>query len=845
MTNRRVEWCVLALLAAGCGGTSPDAGRTKQVDAKEPAAPIAEKPAAPVAEKPAAPVAEKPAVPTVRSGSMEEVQASIDAMCVGLSAEQRQQFAKDMYDLGQEEGRRQFQLNKTVDPLELFRKLEGKTVAEIHELAEASRRQEGEKAPAVAKADPAPAAPASDVQAEPDRGAQVEPDRGAGDAGPGALASNATKPPGSSPGLPTPGAGESEGSPKSAGASESAKPADTADPPAAETPKPASPPPPRRLAGRLRPRAAAPAGAGGASPGIAQNAGPDPSQPAEIPIQPSYVAERLVQEPEGQFDDRRERVRDVAPDGGLLVGVRVGYRDIFGGNRIAAIQPIFQVGDAYVEGQISGGPVPLVTTIVARPGYAVGALQTKTGGGLNAFRLEFMRVDETRLDMSDAYHSAWIGEREGGGPTDADGAGRFVVGIVVRSDSGGVTGLGLVLDSGPDPSPAMKSRRDESPRPPVPATDAGPDPAKPAEIALGVEYEPGSLVDDPDSQRNGGNATFRETAPDRGLLVGAFVRHAVTPDEMSIINAVQPIYQVGNEYRLGEFRGEPTVPEVTVVARPGYAVGAVETKRGERSICLRPVFMRVGKDGLDPDDSYRSSWIGLPREGQPTEVRGEGHFAVGIVGQSAGGVIHLIDLVFAPDAATARLPEAGAKPVDRPPAADPGPDPSKPAEFEIALEYSRNHVETRPLREFGGLREGFSTIGPRGGILVGFRATIDDTDGHQAINSLTPIYQVGGTYQVGRRMGRNPDTVTRILARPGYAVAGIDARVAGPLTSVRFEFMRADGDRLDPDDSYVSDWVGHGRGHLSSVTGDGYPVVGILGRGNSRGIEALGLVIAK
>jgi hypothetical protein len=816
MTIRRSVLSVLVLFTAGCGGTTPKAGPAKPADDASQAAPAARQPAA----------------PTVRAGSMEEAKASIEAMSAGLSRERLKQFSQDLYDLGRAEGLRQGLARVPFDPLQTFRIVEGMTVDEVHQMAELARQQQSQytTAPAASQAG-APDAPG------PGPRVQSKSNLSASGQRKGGVTLGMTKSSGETSGLSVSGSGSSDSSAATATASTARA---AAVPPRVTAPAPTRPPPPRPLAASPAP------GAAPVMPGVARDAGPDPSRQAETPIEPSYTAERLVEEPEGIFADPRECIRDVAPDDGLLVGVRVGYFEFFGGAKIAAIQPVYQVGASYVEGGIWGDrTASLATTVVARPGYAVGAMRTQTGAALDAFRLEFMRAAGDRLDPNDSYLSAWIGDRRGGGPGEVDGAGRFVIGIVARTSERAINALGLVLDDGPGPVSVAAARRGASGNSSPAATDSGPDPSQAAAVRLGVDYDPGGLADDPATAFDGPGEPFRDIAPDRGLLVGAFVRHAETADG-PVIRALQPIYQVGDTYRVGASHGESSQSEVDLVARPGYAVGSVETQPGGSGLAsLRVAFRKVGPQGLEPKDAYYSPWLGAFRNDLAIESRGDSRFAVGIVGRGTEREILALDLVRATDAVASRVPEAEAEagPGDDRPEADSGPDPSQPAEIAIELEYSRNRLDGRPPSGFGDPREGFRSIAPRRGLLVGLRAAVGEVDGRPAIVSLKPIYQVGGTYHIGPRLGGSPEAQMRIVARPGYAVAGIDARNDGPLSALRFEFMRAEGARLDPDDSYLSPWVGRGRGRLSAVSGDGRPVVGIIGRGTGRAIDALGLVL--
>lgn len=171
--------------------------------------------------------------------------------------------------------------------------------------------------------------------------------------------------------------------------------------------------------------------------------GPSFLKPAEVPIEASQSGGFLsaIPEPSG---NPREQFRELAPPRGVLVGLRVGYVEIFGGPKVAMVEPIFQVGNRYVPGKRHGKPIRPEMTVVARPGYAIGAISTRTGLTVDAFQVEFMRFKDGRLDPDDSYTTNWLGDPRGGSPRDASGEGRLVVGIHGRSNGREINMLGLV-----------------------------------------------------------------------------------------------------------------------------------------------------------------------------------------------------------------------------------------------------------------------------------------------------------------------------------------------------------------------------------------------------------------
>ncbi len=177
---------------------------------------------------------------------------------------------------------------------------------------------------------------------------------------------------------------------------------------------------------------------------IDDDPGPDPSKPAEIAIEVTSGSARLVELPK-EADRRRTRgetFRETAPKGGLLVGVRVGYVK---GQKVGSVQPIFQAASAYVEGERRGAPVDGETTIVAKPGYAVGGVNARIGLLVDAFQLVFMKYKNGKLDPKDTYVSAWIGDPRGGNLKNVSGNGKIVAGIHGVTNQREVNSLGLVV----------------------------------------------------------------------------------------------------------------------------------------------------------------------------------------------------------------------------------------------------------------------------------------------------------------------------------------------------------------------------------------------------------------
>jgi hypothetical protein len=145
----------------------------------------------------------------------------------------------------------------------------------------------------------------------------------------------------------------------------------------------------------------------------------------------NYPTEDLQDLPRS-FDSEREGFRDVGPAGSVLVGVRVSYID-HGGPKVRSAQPIYRLGKNHYVGQIHGEVIGPVTTIVAKPGYAVGGLVTHAGLTVDGFRMVFMKIEGDHLDPNDSYNSPWLGDLNGGGPGEVSSQGEKVVGLQGRS----------------------------------------------------------------------------------------------------------------------------------------------------------------------------------------------------------------------------------------------------------------------------------------------------------------------------------------------------------------------------------------------------------------------------
>ena len=138
----------------------------------------------------------------------------------------------------------------------------------------------------------------------------------------------------------------------------------------------------------------------------------------------------------------------------------------------------------------------------------------------------------------------------------------------------------------------------------------------------------------------------------------------------------------------------------------------------------------------------------------------------------------------------------------------------------------------------GGGGGPFVNIGPSGSLLAGMHVVHNGV-----INIVTPVFRTAKGDVSGSSHGSNGGTNEEAIAKPGYAVGEMVIRAGNSVDGFRLVFMRIRGRRLDPKDSYESQWFGgQGGERETKLGGDGNPVLGIFGS-NGTNIDAIGLIV--
>ena len=300
--------------------------------------------------------------------------------------------------------------------------------------------------------------------------------------------------------------------------------------------------------------------------------------------------------------------KDMAPSGGLLIGLEIGVGKFGRDDVIKAIRPIYRVGGKEQFGQQRGTAPGVTTTIKAKEGYAVGAMSCKFGLNFDGCSLTFMKVVDGKLDANESYESQWVGYDGFKRPTRIEGNGMPAIGVVGRGSEREVNGFGLLFKGQEDFDPDAPSLN---------------------EIVIA----------------GGGNPLFQEAAPKDGMLIGLEIGLGKFFDQ-DVIKAVRPIYRVGGKEEFGEQRGIRPATPITIKAKDGYAVGALSCKSGLNFDGCSLSFMKIKDGKLDPSDAYDSDWVGWNGNKVPRRVSGDGAPVIGIAGRATERELNGFGLLF-------------------------------------------------------------------------------------------------------------------------------------------------------------------------------------------------------
>ena len=256
---------------------------------------------------------------------------------------------------------------------------------------------------------------------------------------------------------------------------------------------------------------------------------------------------------------------------------------------------------------------------------------------------------------------------------------------------------------------------------------------------------------------------------------------------------------------------------------------------------LSLTFMRTRDGKLDPKDSYESDWIGDRTGGDDRPRQGDGTRVVGISGNTSDKYFRQLTLVLDKSTAVATI--------------TPDKDATTPKSGGSGAKSgsARAGNATRPgdvgeaTKILGGAgKPFFKDHAPQDGLLVGFEIGLGPAFGVELVKAVRPIYRADDAETLGDQHGTAPKSAIVVKAKEGYAVGAVTVRSGLVVNGLSVTFMRVLVGKLDPADSYQSEWVGDRTGGSeTTLKGDGKSVIGIVGNASDTECTGIGLLFEK
>jgi serine/threonine protein kinase len=163
---------------------------------------------------------------------------------------------------------------------------------------------------------------------------------------------------------------------------------------------------------------------------------------------------------------------------------------------------------------------------------------------------------------------------------------------------------------------------------------------------------------------------------------------------------------------------------------------------------------------------------------------------------------------------------------------DSGP-PAPPVDLHGLIRECVKEAKVKKTTVLGGAfaQGDFEELPTDGGILIGFDVGTGKFVANDTIGYLQPIYQTAGGEKRGKEIGKRPERIVTLKAKPGYAVGGMRIGAGGVMDGMAVTFMKLKGKFLDVSDAYESQWMGGpGGGEGRRLGGDGSVMIGVFGK---------------
>jgi hypothetical protein len=245
---------------------------------------------------------------------------------------------------------------------------------------------------------------------------------------------------------------------------------------------------------------------------------------------------------------------------------------------------------------------------VAKPGYAISGLHINGDDYSHCVRIIYAKIDGNKLNPEDTYTTDWLGdpftnERD----QEIGNSGHLVIGIYGKQGMN-VDGIGLVLL---DPEGTYKPK----------AVAALSDP-QPRGRAENQKLPDGMMQSDEVGTTRG--REFLTVHPERKPVIGFRFKSGEWMGN-KCFNSIEPLFEKPT--------GAPAQGETVVLAKEGFAVGALNVDAKDRLNAFSITFMKKTDTGLDAKNAYNSPLYGKTQLPQRKILSGKGSFVYGIYGR--------------------------------------------------------------------------------------------------------------------------------------------------------------------------------------------------------------------
>lgn len=142
-----------------------------------------------------------------------------------------------------------------------------------------------------------------------------------------------------------------------------------------------------------------------------------------------------------------------------------------------------------------------------------------------------------------------------------------------------------------------------------------------------------------------------------------------------------------------------------------------------------------------------------------------------------------------------------------------------------------------------GLADTWEDLPEQGGLLIGMDVGL--TPNGDSILALQPIYSTQRGEVRGRAYGKSEQgaQAVRIKAKNGYAIGAVQLKAGLFLDGISVTFMQIQGDRLNPEMNYASEYYGGKGGGDRTLSVPGEPIIGLHGHIAKDGrLHSLGVI---